>query len=158
MAESHRYYWDYEGGGLADFGQHKFDGPQYAYAKDHTSPVEVEAFAPPQHPEATERQPAQLQRTERNAFQLQHLVTHPRQQSPDLTVPPLIHLNLEVCALPLCFEATRALHPQSPFGEIQPATQFVLRSRADFCAARSLPASASRLATGEPHGVAEQRG
>ena len=49
---THRYYWDYEGGGLGDFGQHKFDGPQYAYAKDHTSPVEVEAHAPPQHPEA----------------------------------------------------------------------------------------------------------
>jgi myo-inositol 2-dehydrogenase / D-chiro-inositol 1-dehydrogenase len=49
---SHRFYWDYEGGGLADFGQHKFDGPQYAYAKDFTSPVEVEAYAPPQHPEA----------------------------------------------------------------------------------------------------------
>jgi len=49
---THRYYWDYEGGGLGDFGQHKFDGPQYAYAKDHTSPVEIEAYAPPQHPEA----------------------------------------------------------------------------------------------------------
>jgi hypothetical protein len=49
---THRYYWDYEGGGLADFGQHKFDGPQYTYAKDFTSPVEVEAYAPPQHPEA----------------------------------------------------------------------------------------------------------
>jgi hypothetical protein len=50
---SHRFYWDYEGGGLGDFGQHKFDGPQYAYAKDYTSPVEIEAFAPPQHPEAS---------------------------------------------------------------------------------------------------------
>ncbi len=49
---THRYYWDYEGGGLGDFGQHKFDGPQYAYAKDYTSPVEIEAYAPPQHPEA----------------------------------------------------------------------------------------------------------
>ena len=49
---SHRYYWDYEGGGLADFAQHYMDPFQWIYAKDDASPVEVEAFAPPQHPEA----------------------------------------------------------------------------------------------------------
>jgi hypothetical protein len=48
---SHRCYWDYEGGGLADFAHHKWDAPQYEYAKDYTSPVEVEAFAPVAHPE-----------------------------------------------------------------------------------------------------------
>jgi predicted dehydrogenase len=49
---SHRYYWDYEGGGLADFAQHYMDPFQWIYGKDDTSPVEVEACAPPQHPEA----------------------------------------------------------------------------------------------------------
>ena len=49
---THRGYWDYEGGGLTDMGQHYFDGFQYMYAKDDTSPVEIEAFAPPAHPEA----------------------------------------------------------------------------------------------------------
>jgi len=49
---THRGYWDYEGGGLTDMGQHYFDGFQYTYAKDDTSPVEIEAFAPPAHPEA----------------------------------------------------------------------------------------------------------
>ena len=49
---SHRNYWDYEGGGIGDHGQHAFDPVQYAYAKDFTSPVEIEAHAPPQHPEA----------------------------------------------------------------------------------------------------------
>ncbi len=49
---SHRFYWDYEGGGLADFAQHYMDPFQWIYAKDHTSPVEVEACAPPQHPDA----------------------------------------------------------------------------------------------------------
>ncbi len=49
---THRYYWDYEGGGLADFGQHYMDPTQWTYAKDDTSPVEIEAFAPPSHPEA----------------------------------------------------------------------------------------------------------
>ncbi len=49
---SHRYYWDYEGGGLADFAQHHMDPFQWIYAKDHTSPVAVEAHAAPQHPEA----------------------------------------------------------------------------------------------------------
>jgi len=49
---SHRFYWDYEGGGLADFAQHYMDPFQWIYAKDDTSPVEIEAVAPPQHPEA----------------------------------------------------------------------------------------------------------
>jgi len=49
---SHRYYWDYEGGGLADFAQHHMDPFQWIYGKDDTSPVEVEALAAPAHPEA----------------------------------------------------------------------------------------------------------
>lgn len=49
---THRGYWDYEGGGLADMAQHHLDGFNYEYARDFTSPVEVEAFAPPAHPEA----------------------------------------------------------------------------------------------------------
>ena len=49
---THRGYWDYEGGGLADMAQHHLDGFNYQYAKDGTSPVEVEAHAPPAHPEA----------------------------------------------------------------------------------------------------------
>ena len=49
---THRGYWDYEGGGLADMAQHHLDGFNYEYAKDFTSPVEVEALAPPAHPEA----------------------------------------------------------------------------------------------------------
>jgi predicted dehydrogenase len=47
---SHRGYWDYEGGGLADMGQHHFDPVQWTYGKDATSPVEVEVHAPPAHP------------------------------------------------------------------------------------------------------------
>lgn len=49
---THRGYWDYEGGGMADMGQHYLDGFNYAYAKDYTSPVEIEPSAPPAHPEA----------------------------------------------------------------------------------------------------------
>jgi len=49
---THRGYWDYEGGGLADMAQHHFDPVVWTYAKDHTAPVEVEASAPPAHPEA----------------------------------------------------------------------------------------------------------
>jgi len=49
---SHRYYWDYEGGSLADFAQHYMDPFQWIYAKDDTSPVEIEAYAPPAHPDA----------------------------------------------------------------------------------------------------------
>ena len=49
---SNRFYWDYEGGGLTDMAQHHFDPVVWTYAKDATSPVEVEAYAPPAHPEA----------------------------------------------------------------------------------------------------------
>jgi hypothetical protein len=47
---SHRGYWDYEGGGLADMGQHHFDPVQWTYAKDNTSAVVAEPYAPPAHP------------------------------------------------------------------------------------------------------------
>ena len=47
-----RGYWDYDGGGLADMGQHYLDPVQYILGKDDTSPVEIEATAPwPQHPD-----------------------------------------------------------------------------------------------------------
>jgi predicted dehydrogenase len=50
---SFRGYWDYDGGGLADMGQHYLDPVQYFLEKDGTSPVEVEAWAPwPPHPDA----------------------------------------------------------------------------------------------------------
>ena len=49
---THRGYWDYEGGGLSDMGQHHLDGFNYAFARDFTSPVSIEAYAPPAHPEA----------------------------------------------------------------------------------------------------------
>ncbi len=50
---THRWYWDYEGGGLADMGQHLLDPVTWTYGKDHTAPVEIEAYAPPPHPEVT---------------------------------------------------------------------------------------------------------
>lgn len=49
---THRGYWDLEGGGLADMAQHHLDGFNYEYAKDFTSPVNIEVHAPPAHPEA----------------------------------------------------------------------------------------------------------
>jgi myo-inositol 2-dehydrogenase / D-chiro-inositol 1-dehydrogenase len=50
---SFRGYWDYDGGGLADMGQHWLDRIQWALGKDNDSPVEVEAYAPfPAHPDA----------------------------------------------------------------------------------------------------------
>jgi len=49
---NHRFYWDYEGASLADFAQHYLDPIQWIYAKDDTSPVSIEAYAPPSHPDA----------------------------------------------------------------------------------------------------------
>jgi len=48
---THRWYWDYEGGGLGDMGQHHLDPLTWLFGKDGTAPVEVEASAPPAHPE-----------------------------------------------------------------------------------------------------------
>jgi myo-inositol 2-dehydrogenase/D-chiro-inositol 1-dehydrogenase len=47
-----RGYWDYDGGGLGDMGQHYLDPVQYILGKDDESPVAVEADAPAQHPDA----------------------------------------------------------------------------------------------------------
>jgi len=50
--QSFRGYWDYDGGGLGDMGQHYLDPVQYLLGKDDTSPVEVDIDAPQQHPDA----------------------------------------------------------------------------------------------------------
>ena len=47
-----RGYWDYDGGGLGDMGQHYLDPVQYILGKDDESPVAVESDAPVQHPDA----------------------------------------------------------------------------------------------------------
>ncbi|QHT69138.1 Gfo/Idh/MocA family oxidoreductase [Rhodocytophaga rosea] len=47
-----RGYWDYDGGGLGDMGQHYLDPIQYFLGKDETSPVSVEIDAPQQHTDA----------------------------------------------------------------------------------------------------------
>jgi predicted dehydrogenase len=53
--QTFRGYWDYDGGGLADMGQHYLDPVQYFLDKDGTSPVEIEAKAPwPAHPDAVQ--------------------------------------------------------------------------------------------------------
>ncbi len=49
---THRGYWDYEGGGLADMAHHSLDGPAYQYGRDLTAPVEITPHAPLAHPEA----------------------------------------------------------------------------------------------------------
>jgi len=50
--ETFRGYWDYDGGGLGDMGMHYLDPVQYLLDKDKTSPVEIEADCPQQHPDA----------------------------------------------------------------------------------------------------------
>lgn len=47
-----RGYWDYDGGGLGDMGQHYLDPVQYILGKDNESPIEVEADAPKQDSDA----------------------------------------------------------------------------------------------------------
>ena len=47
-----RGFWDYDGGGLGDMGQHYLDPVQYMLGKDQTSPIKVEVDAPQQHPDA----------------------------------------------------------------------------------------------------------
>lgn len=47
-----RGYWDYDGGGLGDMGQHYLDPVQYFLGKDEESPVTIEVDAPQQHSDA----------------------------------------------------------------------------------------------------------
>lgn len=47
-----RGYWDYDGGGLGDMGQHYLDPVQYLLDKDNESPTRIEADTNPQHPDA----------------------------------------------------------------------------------------------------------
>lgn len=49
---THRGYWDYEGGGLADMAHHYLHSLAYQFGRDLTSPVEAIPYAPPAHPEA----------------------------------------------------------------------------------------------------------
>lgn len=50
--QTFRGYWDYDGGGLGDMGQHYIDPVQYMLGKDDTFPVKVEVDAPQQHSDA----------------------------------------------------------------------------------------------------------
>lgn len=50
--QTFRGYWDYDGGGLSDMGQHYIDPIQYFLGKDDTSPISVEIDAPQQHTDA----------------------------------------------------------------------------------------------------------
>ena len=50
--QTFRGYWDYDGGGLGDMGQHYIDPIQYILGKDDTSPVSVEVDAPVQDKDA----------------------------------------------------------------------------------------------------------
>jgi hypothetical protein len=50
--QTFRGYWDYDGGGLGDMGQHYIDPIQYFLGKDDTSPILVEVDAEQQHPDA----------------------------------------------------------------------------------------------------------
>jgi predicted dehydrogenase len=46
--QSFRGYWDYDGGGLGDMGQHYLDSVQYILDKDNESPILIEADTNPQ--------------------------------------------------------------------------------------------------------------
>ena len=50
--QTFRGYWDYDGGGLSDMGQHYLDPVQYFLGKDNTNPISVEVDAPQQHYDA----------------------------------------------------------------------------------------------------------
>ena len=50
--DTFRGYWDYDGGGLGDMGQHYIDPVQYILGKDDEFPIKVEVDAPQQHSDA----------------------------------------------------------------------------------------------------------
>jgi len=50
--QTFRGYWDYDGGGLGDMGQHYLDPVQYLLGKDGESPIHIEAETGPQDRDA----------------------------------------------------------------------------------------------------------
>lgn len=50
--DTFRGYWDYDGGGLGDMGQHYLDPVQFILGKDGEAPISVEIDADPQHEDA----------------------------------------------------------------------------------------------------------
>jgi predicted dehydrogenase len=50
--QTFRGYWDYDGGGLGDMGQHYLDPVQYQLGKDDESPIQIEAETGPQDRDA----------------------------------------------------------------------------------------------------------
>jgi myo-inositol 2-dehydrogenase/D-chiro-inositol 1-dehydrogenase len=50
--QTFRGYWDYDGGGLGDMGQHYLDPTQYILGKDDESPIHIEAETGPQDRDA----------------------------------------------------------------------------------------------------------
>jgi len=50
--QTFRGYWDYDGGGLGDMGQHYLDPTQYILGKDNESPIHIEAETGPQDRDA----------------------------------------------------------------------------------------------------------
>lgn len=52
--QTFRGYWDYDGGGLGDMGQHYLDPVQYLLGKDNESPVVIEAQTGPQDRDAVQ--------------------------------------------------------------------------------------------------------
>ena len=52
LHQTFRGYWDYDGGGLGDMGQHYLDPVQYLLDKDDQAPISVEIDADPQDSEA----------------------------------------------------------------------------------------------------------
>ena len=62
--QSFRGYWDYDGGGLGDMGQHYLDPVQYILGKDDESPVQIEADTSPQDLDCPDADaPARVART-----------------------------------------------------------------------------------------------
>jgi len=47
-----RFYWDYEGGDLTNFGAHRVDPFTWTFGKDATAPVKAVPHAPPAHDDA----------------------------------------------------------------------------------------------------------
>jgi predicted dehydrogenase len=47
---THRGYWDYEGGGLSDMGQHALDPFSWTFGKDQTAPSRSKRMRRPRTP------------------------------------------------------------------------------------------------------------
>ena len=101
-----------------------FDSPTRFFASFQEMP-QVPDLCRLQFPKSTIRQRTQLEWTEGDALQFNHLVTDSCQQSTDFAVLAFLKFQFQNCAASLMSHHTNALESKEAFGKIHPIPQLI---------------------------------